>query len=140
MGVGIFCFETRVISFAEIFAPFASMTDKFYNRELVVTEDGSSSIYLPEFNEHYHSTHGAVQESKHVFMKMGWEEVIQEKSSIEILEVGFGTGLNAWLVYEQTLRGNSPEVYYSAIEAFPVATEMASLLNYCSPEQKAEFM
>ncbi|HTF02955.1 MAG TPA: tRNA (5-methylaminomethyl-2-thiouridine)(34)-methyltransferase MnmD [Bacteroidia bacterium] len=116
------------------------MNDKFYNREIVLTSDGSSSIYLPEFNEHYHSTHGAVQESRHVFMKRGWEEVIRGKSSIEILEVGFGTGLNAWLVYEETLSGNSPEVYYSAIEAFPVTTEMASLLNYCSPEQKAEFM
>jgi tRNA U34 5-methylaminomethyl-2-thiouridine-forming methyltransferase MnmC len=116
------------------------MSDKFYNRELVVTEDGSSSIFLPEFNEHYHSTHGAVQESLHVFLKMGWEEIIPGRREIDILEIGFGTGLNAWLVYEESLKESSPKVYYSSIEAFPVSAEMALQLNYGTPEQKADFM
>lgn len=112
--------------------------DKFYDRELVTTGDGSSSIFLPQFNEHYHSHHGAVQESKHVFLKMGWEEAIKGKTSIEILEIGFGTGLNAWLVCEASLKSNAPEVYYSAIEAFPVALEMASQLNYT--DRKSDFL
>lgn len=123
------------------------MGDEFYIREIVVTGDGSFSIFLPQLNEHYHSHHGAVQESQHVFMKMGWEEALRQaqdkrlkRNSIEILEIGFGTGLNAWLVAEGSKKENSPEVYYSAIEAFPVSGEMAAQLNYCSPEQKPEFM
>ncbi len=114
--------------------------EKFYDRQLVTTEDGSSSIFVPHLNEHYHSTHGAVQESQYVFMRMGWEHAIPGKKQIEILEFGFGTGLNAWLVYEEAQKDNSPEVYYSAIEAFPVTNEMAEQLNYCSPEQQPEFM
>ncbi len=114
--------------------------DKFLDRQLVTTGDGSVSIFLPQFNEHYHSHHGAVQESKHVFMKMGWEEAIKGKSSIEILEIGFGTGLNAWLVMQESKKKESPEVYYSAIEAYPVAPGIASQLNYCSPEEKSEFL
>jgi tRNA U34 5-methylaminomethyl-2-thiouridine-forming methyltransferase MnmC len=112
----------------------------FYRREIVTTGDGSTSIFLPEFNEHYHSHHGAVQESMHVFMKMGWEKAIKGKSSIDLLEIGFGTGLNAWLVYEETLKHDGPAVHYSSIEAFPVVNEMAAQLNYCSPELKPEFM
>ena len=75
------------------------MSKDFFNRKIVTTSDGSSSIYLPDFDEHYHSHHGAMQESKHVFMKMGWNAFAEKKSHIDILEVGFGTGLNAWLVY-----------------------------------------
>ena len=117
------------------------MTDEqFFRREVVTTGDGSHSVFLPEFNEHYHSHHGAVQESKHVFMKMGWEEAIKGKTEVELLEIGFGTGLNAWLVYEATLHSDAPAVYYSSIEAFPVAPEMAAQLNYCSPAQRPEFM
>lgn len=112
----------------------------FYKREIVTTADGSTSIFLPDFNEHYHSHHGAVQESKHVFMKMGWEEAIPGKKQIDILEIGFGTGLNAWLVYEETLKRNTPEVYYSAIETFPVSCELAAQMNYVSAEHNAEFM
>lgn len=112
--------------------------EKFLDRQLVTTADGSSSIFLPQFNEHYHSQHGAVQESQYVFMKMGWEEATKGKSSIEILEIGFGTGLNAWLVCEESGKESSPEVYYSAIEAFPVSMEMAAQLNYT--ENKSEFL
>jgi tRNA U34 5-methylaminomethyl-2-thiouridine-forming methyltransferase MnmC len=108
----------------------------FYKREIVVTKDGSSSIYLPAFDEHYHSVHGAVQESKHVFMKMGWEPVASKQEEISILEIGFGTGLNAFLVLEQALLFPGKKVHYASLEAFPVAEEQAGLLNYA--EQNRE--
>lgn len=114
--------------------------DQFFDRQLVTTADGSSSIFLPQFGEHYHSHHGAVQESKHVFMKMGWEHVVSGKTHIDILEVGFGTGLNAWLVFEATMDSTSPTVHYTSLEAFPVANEMAAQLNYSTPETQQEFM
>jgi tRNA U34 5-methylaminomethyl-2-thiouridine-forming methyltransferase MnmC len=114
--------------------------DKFFDRKLVVTEDGSSSIFLPQFNEHYHSSHGAIQESKHVFMKMGWEKIIPGKSLVHILEIGFGTGLNAWLVLQEARKKFLPQVFYSSLEAFPVSIEMAAELNYASTDEKSEFM
>ena len=65
------------------------------NREIIITEDGSTTLYIPELNEHYHSIHGAIQESTHIFIKAGIEYYGQK--DIRILEAGFGTGLNAFL-------------------------------------------
>ena len=64
-------------------------------REIVITDDGSSSIYLPELEEHYHSFHGAIQESDHVFVKQGLNDFL-DANEISILEIGFGTGLNCF--------------------------------------------
>jgi tRNA U34 5-methylaminomethyl-2-thiouridine-forming methyltransferase MnmC len=117
------------------------MNKDFFNRKIVITADGSSSIYLPDFEEHYHSHHGAMQESKHVFMKMGWDVVAEKKSHIDVLEVGFGTGLNAWLVYDE-LRRNSKEnsVHYTALELYPVALEDAAQLNFVDADDRATFL
>ena len=65
-------------------------------RERVSTNDGSHSFYIPELDEHYHSIHGAIQESLHVFINAGLKPV-SNQSTIDILEIGFGTGLNAFL-------------------------------------------
>ena len=65
------------------------------DREIITTEDGSTTLYIPELNEHYHSIHGAIQESTHIFIKAGIEYYGQK--NIRILEAGFGTGLNAFL-------------------------------------------
>jgi tRNA U34 5-methylaminomethyl-2-thiouridine-forming methyltransferase MnmC len=117
------------------------MSQDFYNRKIVSTSDGSFSIYLPDFDEHYHSHHGAIQESKHVFMKMGWDATAINKSHIDLLEVGFGTGLNAWLVFEalrDTASGKS--VHYTSLELYPVSPEHAVQLNFVSESDLAEFM
>lgn len=117
------------------------MSKDFFNRKIVTTSDGSSSIYLPDFDEHYHSHHGAMQESKHVFMKMGWELVAERKSHIDLLEVGFGTGLNAWLVYDEVRknnRGNS--VHYTSLELYPVTAEQAAQLNFVDQSHQSEFI
>ncbi|MFT5761778.1 MAG: tRNA U34 5-methylaminomethyl-2-thiouridine-forming methyltransferase MnmC, partial [Polaribacter sp.] len=60
-------------------------------REIVITSDGSSTIHLPDWNENYHSTHGAIQEAKHVFISKGFDAI--SLPEISILEIGFGTGL-----------------------------------------------
>lgn len=104
--------------------------NSFFNRKIITTADGSSSIYLPDFDEHYHSVHGAVQESKHVFMKMGWEPLAEKQDDISILEIGFGTGLNALLVMEACLRAPGKKVFYHSLEAYPVSPEDAAQLKY----------
>lgn len=105
-------------------------SDKFFDRKLVVTGDGSSSIFLPQFNEHYHSHHGAVQESKHVFMEMGFRAV-PYRDLLSVLEIGFGTGLNAYLVMNEVFWDPiAPEVHYTALEAFPVEPALVAQLDY----------
>lgn len=99
-------------------------------RKIVITGDGSKTIHLEAWNEHYHSTHGAVQEAKHVFLKHGLSK-LNEKKEISIFEVGFGTGLNAILSYEYATE-NQLNIYYNTIEAYPVEENELQLLDYVS--------
>lgn len=96
-------------------------------REIIVTGDGSTTIHLPDVNESYHSKHGAIQEAVHVFIKNGLDLV--DKQDISILEIGFGTGLNAWLTYDYAAKSNKT-VRYIGVEAYPVENNEISLLNY----------
>lgn len=98
-------------------------------KQLVVTEDGSHSIYIPELDEHYHSVHGAVQESKHVFINAGLRSVCLGISKVEVLEIGMGTGLNAFLTYLES-HSFPAEISYTTLEPFPVAKEIVKQLNY----------
>ena len=68
-------------------------------RKIINTGDGSKTIHLPDWNENYHSNHGAVQEAKHVFLKYGLEFFSNSSEEVMIFEVGFGTGLNTILSY-----------------------------------------
>jgi len=99
--------------------------------ELITTSDGSHSLLNSELNETYHSVHGAIQESIHVFIKNGLEYFQQKKhpTNIRILEVGFGTGLNALLTLQRSLE-DTGTILYESLEAFPIDQETASLLNY----------
>lgn len=104
------------------------------HREPIITEDGSSSIYVPEWNESYHSTHGAVQEAYHVFMAMGLLYFIEKHPStrpIKILEMGFGTGLNAFITLLEAEKSQI-EIYYTGLEAYPLDLEEIQHLNYAS--------
>ena len=106
------------------------------NNRVVETSDGSSSIYVPELDEHYHSKHGALRESEHVFIEAGLKAVPSE--SVKVLEMGFGTGLNAWLTAIHT---NKPVEYHS-IEKYPVELDLIRQLNYtdgCSRSEKELF-
>ena len=85
----------------------------------VNTGDGSSTLYSARFNEHYHSTHGALQESRHVFIKSGLEHASEIFDQVNILEYGFGTGLNALLALQFSAEKRFP-VNYHGFEAFPI--------------------
>jgi tRNA U34 5-methylaminomethyl-2-thiouridine-forming methyltransferase MnmC len=114
-------------------------------RKIVITRDGSSTIYHAELDQHYHSIHGAVQESKHVFMKMGFFPIkesgleLTHCKEISILEVGFGTGLNAFLVLQECLRDVSLKCFYTSLEAFPLSVENSAQLNYAGESEKEYF-
>lgn len=91
----------------------------------VLSKDGSSTLFAPDFDEHYHSIHGAIQESMHVFLDAGLNQL--SKSEISILEMGFGTGLNALLT---AIYGSEKHISYTSLEAYPVPPEYVAQLNY----------
>ena len=97
--------------------------------QLIVTSDSSHTILNRELNETYHSTHGAIQESRHVFIEAGLLHISPFPDPLSILEVGFGTGLNALLTQVEAETAGK-HVMYTAIEAFPLKEEIWSQLNY----------
>ncbi len=97
--------------------------------QIITTSDGSKTIYLPHLDETYHSSHGAIQEAVHVFIRHGVQAI--EQHEIRIFEMGFGTGLNALLAYVESEQSNR-NIHYSGIEAYPVDTETVMLMDYCS--------
>ena len=97
-------------------------------RKRIATEDGSHSFYVPELDEHYHSTHGAIQESRHVFINAGLKQCSRAQP-LHILEIGFGTGLNALLTLTDDLHQNGL-IYYDALEAYPLGSDEIADLNY----------
>jgi len=107
-------------------------------REIIKTGDGSTTIHMPEWNEQYHSKHGAIQEANHVFIEMGLKEVLERKDldEISILEIGFGTGLNA-LVTWAAMQNKERKIHYTGVEAYPVEVEEVTQLNFAE-EIKAE--
>lgn len=105
-------------------------------RKIITTADGSKTIQLEDWNEQYHSIHGALQEAEHVFIKHGLHHaLISQKSDdkspkqLSILEIGFGTGLNAYLTLLEAEK-NTVSVHYEGVEAFPVSIEEIEQLNY----------
>ena len=105
--------------------------------KIITTHDGSHSLLNEQLNETYHSVHGALQESKHVFIPHGLDFVSRGKSTIHILEVGFGTGLNALLTMQQA-KTNSLTIHYTTLEAFPIEDEIWSKLNYVESSEAKE--
>ncbi len=100
------------------------------NSELRITKDGSHTLFVPEIDECYHSTHGAIQESMHIFINASLKHC--SRDNINILEIGFGTGLNAFLALLEAERSGK-KIHYTTIEKYPVKLEKAVELNY--PEQ-----
>lgn len=104
--------------------------------KLEVTEDGSHTLYLPGMDEHYHSTHGAVQESQNVYIQTGLK--VCDKKQVNILEIGFGTGLNALLTY-RFARANNLNIFYFTTELFPLEDRLTKQFNYAENEDEKEF-
>ncbi|WP_282179492.1 tRNA (5-methylaminomethyl-2-thiouridine)(34)-methyltransferase MnmD [Maribacter stanieri] len=96
-------------------------------REIITTGDGSKTIQIMDWQEQYHSKHGAIQEAYHVFIKSGLD--LFENQEINILEIGFGTGLNAFITLIEFDKQNL-KVNYTGVEAYPVSIEELNQLNY----------
>ncbi|EDP94868.1 tRNA (5-methylaminomethyl-2-thiouridine)(34)-methyltransferase MnmD [Kordia algicida OT-1] len=100
-------------------------------RKIITTKDGSTTIHLEDWNEQYHSTHGAIQEAQHVFIKTGLHHLQKmfNPVQIHILEIGFGTGLNAFITFLEAQK-HQVDINYHGVEAYPVASAEITQLNY----------
>ena len=94
-------------------------------KELILTNDGSHSLFVKKLNETYHSIHGSIAEANHVFIRNGLQ--FHHKLNLNILEIGFGTGLNAFLTL---LNLNHKRVNYTSIEPFPISDKIYNKLNF----------
>ncbi len=106
-------------------------------RELLITADGSHTLQLPDAEITYHSRFGAIQESEHVYIGAGLQPFVGNTDPIRVFEVGFGTGLNAFLAYLEA-REAKVKVEYEAVEAFPLQKEEYKQLNYAHVLRKRE--
>ncbi|RNC89458.1 MAG: SAM-dependent methyltransferase [Allomuricauda sp.] len=96
-------------------------------RKIITTGDGSSTIHIEDWNEQYHSKHGAIQEAYHVFIQNGLH--LFKQPSIHVLEMGFGTGLNALITLLESNKLKL-DVKYTGVEAFPISKMEFDQLNY----------
>lgn len=96
-------------------------------RRIILTDDGSTSLHVEGLNEQYHSRHGALRESSHVFIKNGYNYL--DKEHISILEMGLGTGLNVLLTFLEAEKQNKT-IVYTALEKYPITAEEVALLNF----------
>lgn len=103
-------------------------------RKIITTSDGSKTIHIVEWDEQYHSKHGAIQEAYHVFIKSGLS--LFKNGPVAILEIGFGTGLNAFITLLEAKKRRL-NIFYNGVEAYPVTSEELEQLNYIS-ELRAE--
>jgi len=103
------------------------------NPSILVSEDGSTTLKSEVFNTTYHSIHGAIQESNHVYIKSGLEHYLEhntDKKEINVLEIGLGSCLNALLTLEKTIQDTSITIYYHALEKYPVPVSILFNQNY----------
>ncbi|MSP84989.1 MAG: SAM-dependent methyltransferase [Flavobacteriaceae bacterium] len=98
-------------------------------REILQTLDGSTTIHLTDWNESYHSKHGAIQEAYHVFIKNGLS--LFQKKSISILEIGLGTALNTFITFLESKKALKT-IDYVGVEAFPISAQEVLQMNYIS--------
>ena len=96
------------------------------NYKIVLTKDGSNTLFCAKFNEHYHSLHGAITESYHVYINTGFKNV--EKEDISILEIGFGTGLNAFLTC--ITNDDKKKIFYTAVDPNKLEYKLVKKLRY----------
>ena len=97
------------------------------NNSIILTDDGSNSLFNNDINESYHSKHGAINESQHIFINYGLQYIC--KKEIKIFEVGFGTGLNALLSFLYS-KNKKIRIDYQTIEKFPLEKSDYSTLNF----------
>jgi tRNA U34 5-methylaminomethyl-2-thiouridine-forming methyltransferase MnmC len=104
---------------------------KYIEPKIIPTGDGSQTLWVEDLNETYHSTHGALQESLHVFIEMGLNHsVTKGKQNLRIFELGFGTGLNVFLTYIECAKDPNLKIELHSIEKYPVLPETALKMEY----------
>ena len=103
------------------------------DRQIIITADGSDTVFVPGLNVSYHSKHGAIQESMHVFIEDGFRYIAKQliDQPINIFEMGLGTGLNVFLTAIEA-EEKGVKVYYETVEKFPLDKEEIESLNYTS--------
>ncbi len=109
--------------------------------KLIKTKDGSDTIFLPQLNEHYHSIHGALQESQHVYIKSGLDYFVEqnpEAKEVHVFEVGMGTGLNVLLTIYWALE-KGVKVYFTTIEPHPLDWELLKDYNFGLMKEEPNF-
>ncbi len=102
---------------------------KYVKTEIRETKDGSTTLFVPELNEHYHSVNGALQESQHVFIRAGLEYIMADYESIKLLEIGFGTGLNALLSLQQAFTFTG-KIIYDTLEKYPLEADLITQMHF----------
>src|SRR5690349_2607468 len=105
------------------------MTMEKEQLEIVETKEGIHTLVNNRLHEHYHSLYGPMQESMHVFIKNGLCSLNKNLTDISILEMGFGTGLNAILTYRENQVLQKP-IHYTTVEAYPLPASVTDQLNY----------
>jgi len=105
---------------------------------LVETRDGSHTLLHEEYGVTFHSRYGAIQESRHVFLEAGLHPRALEKKELFVLEVGFGTGLNAFLTWLDA-ESHGWRIHYVAVEAHPLTLDLAHQLNYAQQLDRPEW-
>jgi len=100
-------------------------------RKIITTKDGSHTVQWPEWKVTYHSTHGAIQESAHIFIQAGLHYILQQNPSqpVYIFEMGFGTGLNAFLTAIEAQKAKI-NIHYTTVELYPLSLDEIAALNY----------
>ncbi len=108
-------------------------------RKVILTEDGSHTVSIPSMGVSFHSIHGAVQESKYIFIEAGLNFFISHSSNktIRVFEAGFGTGLNALLTYLEAEKRNL-EIYYETVDLYPLNETEFRSLNYCTLLERSD--
>ena len=103
------------------------------DRQIIITADGSDTVFVPGLNVSYHSKHGAIQESMHVYIEAGFRYIAKQliDQPINIFEMGLGTGLNVFLTAIEA-EEKGVKVYYETVEKFPLSKEEIESLNYTS--------
>ena len=133
-------FDTKITGF--VLNPFTVCLLPFaeiFMEKLRITDDGSATLYSAEFNQYYHSVRGAIAETQRVYIELGLWAKMKEKSEINILEIGFGTGLNAVMTALEAQK-NGLKVDYTSLEPYPISTEDAELLNYLNSMMKCNLL
>lgn len=110
---------------------------------IIETQDGSHSIFSEKFGVSYHSKYGAIQETQHVFINAGLKAKAETQTEIHILDIGFGTGLNALMTFLEGQKSGL-KIHYTGVEAYPISLEAARQLNYIEqlqlPDNQANFI